>query len=120
MNERLLGTKMVYEKAYLSTEDFDFSEDLQNANIEGVTVLTQLTAAVQFDQSIQHIIEYASDRAIDLFCLWLAVKVTKKKPKKTRINGRKIPLNQTKIARIIKHIENEIEASEDDPEDDEL
>jgi hypothetical protein len=29
-------------------------------------------------------------------------------------------LNQTKIARIIKHIEDEIETSEDEPEDEEL
>lgn len=107
---------MPYKTATISTADHELSEELQHLKIPEVTVLTRLTAAVNLDHTIVHIVEFASERAIDLFVLWLATKITKNKPGKTRMNGRKLPRDKDKITRLVQNPESYNEEPEEDPD----
>ena len=108
---------MIYKTAYLSTEDEDFSEELNNAELEGVTVLTRMTAAVQWDQIAQHVIEFASERAIDVFIGWLVYKKAQQISKKTIINGVDVSAGPVEFDRIAKDIKNKIKTETCGPEE---
>ncbi|MCF6267761.1 MAG: hypothetical protein L3J57_14645 [Desulfuromusa sp.] len=108
---------MIYKTAYLSTEDDTFSEELNDAELEGVTVLTRITAAVQWDQIAQHLIEFSSERAIDLFIGWLVYKKAQKISKKTIINGVDVSAGPAELDRIAKDIKNKIKTETCGPDE---
>jgi hypothetical protein len=111
---------MAYATIYLSTADDEFSQELNDVKLEGVEVLTRLTAAVQWDKVTEHIIEFTSDASIALFLSWLRDKVaSKKKPRKTRINGSNVPAYKTELVRLIKKLEKDLEQCVDDDQDEE-
>ena len=110
---------MAYATIDLSTADDEFSQELNDAELEGVEVLTRLTAAVQWDQTIEHVIRFASDVAIIRFFDWITPKITSNKPRKTRINGSNVPTNKAELISLIKKLEKDLEQCVDDDKDEE-
>jgi len=98
---------MPYKTVYITTSDDDLSQKLQNAKLPGVEVLTRLTAAVSYDQVIQHIVHLSSDVAVGVLAAWLYDKIKKRDPSKTTINSKQIVHNKTEITLIINQAQNE-------------
>lgn len=98
---------MPYKTVYITTSDDDLSQELQNAKLPEVEVLTRLTAAVSYDQVIQHIVHLSSDVAVGVFATWLYDKIKKRDPSKTTINSKQIVQNKTEITLMINQAQNE-------------
>ena len=104
---------MPYKTVYITTSDDDLSQELQKANLPGVEVLTRLTAAVSYDQVIQHIVHLSSDVAVGVFSAWLYDKIKKKDPSKTTINSKQIIQNNTEITLMINQVQDEQNKKDD-------
>jgi hypothetical protein len=97
---------MEYKTVYITTSDDDLSQELQDANLPGVEVLTRLTAAFSYDQVIQYIVHLSSEVAVGVFAAWLYDKIKKKDPSKTTINSKEIIHNITEITLMINQNQN--------------
>jgi hypothetical protein len=104
---------MPYKTVYITTSDDDLSQELQKANLPGVEVLTRLTAAVSYDQVIQHIVHLSSDVAVGVFAAWLYDKIKKRDPSKTTINSKQIIQNNTEITVMINQVQDERNKKDD-------
>lgn len=98
---------MSYKTVHITTSDNGLSNELLKANLLGVEVLTRATAAVSYDQVIQHIIHLSSDVAVSVFAAWLYDKIKKRDPNKTTINSKQIIQNKTEIIIMINQAQTE-------------